>query len=75
MARSRPSTQSELVEGISLWWYLAALVPILLIAAISFMGWLPIFGFMIALFLFIFWLFSFLFTAALKISAARKAKK
>lgn len=73
MARSRRLTQSGVVQQMSLWWHLAALVPIMLLA-LSSLNWLPVIGLPVAMFLCIFWVFSFAFTVMLKLAAMRKPK-
>jgi hypothetical protein len=46
------------IASVSLLWYPVALVPILILAAVSLVGWLPVVIFPVALFLFIFWVSS-----------------
>ena len=75
MVRPRPATDAQQAARISLWWYLAALVAIALLGSASLMGWLPVYGLMIALFLFVFWLLSFAVIVVLKFSAVRRARE
>lgn len=72
MVRSRPVSEAQAAAGISLWWYLLALVLIVLLGGASLMGWLPVYGLMIALFLFVFWLLSLAAIVVLKFGARRK---
>jgi uncharacterized RDD family membrane protein YckC len=63
--RSRP------VSGVSLLWYPATLIPIIGFAVAIISGWLPFLLFPIALFLFLFWIFSFGFAVYGKLSQTK----
>jgi hypothetical protein len=69
---SQPLKKPILIQDVNLLWYLAALVPILALVYFSFNGTLPqTFG-LIAIFLFVFWLSSFIFAVVGKLTKKKK---
>ena len=61
MSGPKTGNNVDLLRSINLVWYAVALVPIVLVFCLSLTGVLPIFGLVIAIFAFSFWLFSLIF--------------
>jgi hypothetical protein len=67
MTRGKPPTQAEVVSKLNLWWYPAALIPILIVFALAVTEIIPPIIAMPTMLLLVFWALSFIFAVALKL--------
>src|SRR4051794_36959025 len=70
-AMSRKNSPPFTPNSVNLLWYLATLPPLALSVLAALVGWLPAFVLPIALFLLLFWIFSFGFAVYAKLKGLR----
>jgi hypothetical protein len=64
-----------MIAKVNWWWYLAPILPIVVVGYGALMNWLPSWALLVALFAFFMWLLSLLFTLFATIMRSRQKSK